>query len=69
MNQATDETSVTDAEPIDCSATSSVVEERQPSRSWIELKYIKGRGPYAYRRWRENGVKRSLYIGKVSGDE
>jgi hypothetical protein len=35
------------------------------ARGWVELKTIKGYGPYAYRRWRDGGRLRSEYIGKV----
>jgi hypothetical protein len=32
---------------------------------WIETRMIGQSGPYAYRRWWENGKKRSEYLGKV----
>ena len=32
---------------------------------YIELKLVRGFGPYAYRRWREGGRLRSEYLGKV----
>ena len=32
---------------------------------WIETRMIGQNGPYAYRRWWENGKKRSEYLGKV----
>lgn len=38
---------------------------KRSAKGWVELKMINGYGPYAYRRWREGGVKRSEYIGKV----
>ena len=34
-------------------------------RGYIELKMIRGYGPYAYQRWREKGRLRSKYLGKV----
>jgi hypothetical protein len=38
---------------------------RASGRRWVELKMIRGYGPYAYERWFEGGRKRSRYIGKV----
>ncbi len=35
-------------------------------RGWVEIKCIK-KNHYAYRRWWENGRKRSQYIGPVRG--
>lgn len=32
---------------------------------YVENKYINGYGPYAYVRWREDGVLRSKYLGKA----
>lgn len=40
-------------------------EGRKSGRRWVELKMIRGYGPYAYERWFEGGRKRSRYIGKV----
>jgi hypothetical protein len=40
-----------------------------PHGSWIELKMINGCGPYVYLRWRENGHRRSKYLGKVKLNE
>jgi hypothetical protein len=40
-------------------------EGRASGRRWVELKMIRGYGPYAYERWFEGGRKRSRYIGKV----
>ena len=40
-------------------------QEAKAGSSYIELKYIKGYGPYAYKRWREKGRLRSKYLGKV----
>jgi hypothetical protein len=37
-------------------------------KGWVELKLIRGYGPYAYRRWREGGVLRSEYVGKVKDE-
>lgn len=38
---------------------------RRRGRGWVELKMIRGYGPYAYERWYEGGKKRSRYLGKV----
>jgi hypothetical protein len=35
------------------------------SSGWVELKTIRGYGPYAYLRWREGKRIRSKYLGKV----
>jgi len=35
-------------------------------RGYIELKMVRGHGPYAYRRWREAGKLKSRYLGKVA---
>ena len=35
---------------------------------YVELKYIRGFGPYAYRRWREGKRLRSQYLGKVESE-
>ena len=32
---------------------------------WLELKMIRGYGPYLYRRWYDGKTKRSQYVGKV----
>jgi hypothetical protein len=32
---------------------------------WIDERMINGCGPYYYRRWIENGKKRSEYLGKT----
>lgn len=39
--------------------------KRGNGTSWVEIKTIRGFGPYAYRRWREGGRLKSEYIGKV----
>ena len=33
--------------------------------SWLEIRMVNGCGPYVYRRWREDGRKRSRYLGKA----
>jgi hypothetical protein len=43
-----------------------VDDQAQPGGEWLELKAIRGCGPYLYRRWREGGKMRSEYIGKVN---
>lgn len=35
------------------------------ARGWVELKTIRGYGPYVYKRWREGGRLKSEYVGKV----
>ena len=40
-------------------------EGRKSGRRWIELKMIRGYGPYRYERWFEGGRKRSRYLGKA----
>lgn len=32
---------------------------------WVELRMVNGCGPYAYRRWWQDGRKRTEYLGKV----
>ncbi len=41
-------------------------DDKPPQGSWVEVKTIKGR-QYAYRRWREDGKKKSKYIAPVRG--
>ena len=38
--------------------------KRQDSAEWFETKIVKGHA-YRYRRWWENGKKRSEYVGKA----
>lgn len=40
-------------------------EGKKAKGGYIELKMIRGHGPYAYKRWREGGRLRSEYLGKV----
>jgi len=41
-------------------------EAKSRARGYIELKMVRGHGPYAYRRWREAGKLKSRYLGKVA---
>jgi len=52
----------------DCSREPAgpAAESKKVKGGYIELKMVRGHGPYAYRRWREAGKLKSRYLGKVA---
>jgi hypothetical protein len=49
----------------DLAESAGQAEAKSKARGYVELKRIRGFGPYAYRRWREGGRLRSEYLGKA----
>ena len=51
--------------PIQETSSSGPAGKAKGGAGWIELKMIKGHGPYAYKRWRVGKTLKSQYLGKV----